>query len=48
MGDFWFSGVVKEPDMLLECEVAISTWCNVYTPAHSFKKFLRTFQRNQT
>jgi hypothetical protein len=37
MGGYWLSGEVKEADLLLECEVANSTWCKVYTPAHSFK-----------
>jgi hypothetical protein len=31
-------GEVKEPARLLECEVANSTLCKVYTPAQSLKK----------
>jgi hypothetical protein len=42
---YWFSGEVKEPDMLLECEVANSTWCEVYTAAQSLKKFLKIIQK---
>jgi hypothetical protein len=30
MGGYWLSGELKEPDMLLECEVANSTWRKVY------------------
>jgi hypothetical protein len=45
MGGFWLSVDVKEPDMLLECEVANSAWCKALR-LKSFSEYFREIKLN--